>query len=45
MLSRRRDRPMPNPTMEREMRELHARIDDMETTQRRTVDAGDINED
>jgi hypothetical protein len=45
MLSRRRDKPMPSPAVEREMRELHARLDAMETTQRRTVDAGDISED
>jgi hypothetical protein len=30
--------------VEREMRELHARLDAMETTQRRTVDIGDISE-
>ena len=45
MSPRRRDRPMPDPTVEREMRELHARLDAMETTQRCTVDAGDISED
>jgi hypothetical protein len=46
MLPRRRDRPMPmpDPIREREMCELHARIDAMETTQRCTVDAGDISE-
>jgi hypothetical protein len=42
---RRRDRPMPNPAVEREMRELSARLDAMETTQRCTIDAGDISED
>jgi hypothetical protein len=42
MLLRRRDRPMPDPAVEREMHELHARLDAMETTQRRTIDAGDI---
>jgi hypothetical protein len=43
---RRRDRPMPmlDLAREREMRELHARLDAMETTQRRTIDAGDIGE-
>jgi hypothetical protein len=41
---RRRDRPMPDPTVEREMCELCARLDAMETTQRRTVDTGDISE-
>jgi hypothetical protein len=44
MPSRRRDRPMPDPAVEREMRELRARLDAMETAQRRTVDAGDISE-
>jgi hypothetical protein len=44
MSSRRRGRPMPmpDPTVEREMHELHARLDAMETSQRRTVDVGDI---
>jgi hypothetical protein len=37
--------PMPDPTMEREMCELRARIDAMDTTQRHTVDVGDISED
>jgi hypothetical protein len=46
MSPRRRDKPMPmpDPAVEREMRELHARLDAMETTQRRTVDIGDISE-
>jgi hypothetical protein len=44
MLSRRRDRPMPDPAVEREIRELHVRLDAMETTQRCTVDVGDISE-
>jgi hypothetical protein len=44
MPPRRRDRPMPDPAVEREMRELRARLDAMETAQRRTVDAGDISE-
>jgi hypothetical protein len=44
MPPRRRDRPMPDPAVEREMRELRARLDAMETTQRRTVDTGDISE-
>jgi hypothetical protein len=42
MPPRRRDRPMPDPTVEREMRELHARLDAMETTQRCTIDTRDI---
>jgi hypothetical protein len=37
---RRRDRPMLDPVVEREMCELHARLDAMETTQRHTVDMG-----
>jgi hypothetical protein len=44
MPPRRRDRPMPDPAVEREMRELRARLDAMETSQRRTVDTGDIRE-
>jgi hypothetical protein len=46
MPPRRRDRPMPmpDPAREREMHELRARLDAMETTQRHTVDAGDISE-
>jgi hypothetical protein len=44
MPPRRRDRPMPNPAVEREMRELRARLDAMETKQRHTVDVGDIRE-
>jgi hypothetical protein len=44
MQPRRRDRPMPmpDPAREREMCELRARMDAMETTQRCTVNAGDI---
>jgi hypothetical protein len=45
MPPRRRDRQLPDPAVEREMCELHARLDAMETTQRHTVDARDINED
>jgi hypothetical protein len=44
MTPRRRERPMPDPIVEREMRELRARLDVMETTQRHTVDARDVNE-
>jgi hypothetical protein len=44
MSPRRRDRPMHDPAVEREMRELHARLDAMETAQRHTVDTGDISE-
>jgi hypothetical protein len=42
MPPRRRDRPMPDLAVEREMHELHARLDAMETTQRCTVNASDI---
>jgi hypothetical protein len=35
---------MPDPIVEREMRELCARLDAMETTQRRTPDTVDISE-
>jgi hypothetical protein len=41
-ISIRRDRQVPDPTREREMREFHARLDGMETTQRCTIDVGDI---
>jgi hypothetical protein len=44
MPPRRRDRPMPDPAVEREMRELRVRLDSMETAQRRTVDTKDISE-
>jgi Mn-dependent DtxR family transcriptional regulator len=44
-MSRRRDRKIPDPAGERDMRELRARMDAMETTQRCTVDVGDISED
>jgi hypothetical protein len=38
------DRPMPDLAMERKMREIHARLDTMETAQRRTIDVGDVSE-
>jgi hypothetical protein len=41
---RHRDILVTNPTMEEEMRRLHARIYAMETAQRRAPDAGDISE-
>jgi hypothetical protein len=44
MPPRRRDRLMPDLAMEREMHELRARLDAMETTQRCTIDVGDISE-
>jgi hypothetical protein len=45
MPPRRRDRPrsMLDPVVEREMPELHARLDAMETTQRHIFNIGDIN--
>jgi hypothetical protein len=39
---RRRDRPMLDLAVEREMHELRARLDAMETAQRRTVNVGDV---
>jgi hypothetical protein len=38
--ARRRGRPAGNPEMERQIRDLRARLEDMETTQRRGADAG-----
>jgi hypothetical protein len=35
---------MTDPTMEKEMRDLHARLEDMETAQRRTVSARDLSD-
>jgi hypothetical protein len=43
-LRRRRERPMVNATMEDEMRKLCARLDTMETTQRRALETGDVSE-
>jgi hypothetical protein len=37
--------PMADPAMEREMREIHARLDAMEIAQRKTPDTGDVSED
>jgi hypothetical protein len=42
---RRRERPVVNATMEEEMRQLRARLDAMETTQRRAPEAGDVSDD
>jgi hypothetical protein len=39
---RRRGRPVGNPEIERQMRDLRARLEDMETTQRLTASAGDL---
>jgi hypothetical protein len=41
---RHRDGPMVNATMVEEMRQLRARLDAMETMQRRAPNAGDANE-
>ena len=41
---RHQERLMPDQDVEREMRELRARLDAMETTQRQTVDVGDVSE-
>jgi hypothetical protein len=38
------ERPMPDPSVKREMTELHARFDAMETSQRRIVYTGDISQ-
>jgi hypothetical protein len=35
---------MTDPAMERELHELHARLEDMETSQRCTVSAGDLSD-
>jgi hypothetical protein len=43
-MPRRRGRQMTDPAMEREMHDLRARLEDMETTQRRTVSAGDLSD-
>jgi hypothetical protein len=41
---RRRGRPTRNPEMERKIRDLRARLEDMEATQRRTTNAGDLSD-
>jgi hypothetical protein len=43
-MSRRRGRQMTDPVMERQMRDLRARLEDMETMQRRTASAGDLSD-
>jgi hypothetical protein len=35
---------MKNPEMERQMHDLRTRLEDMETTQRRTASAGDLSD-
>jgi hypothetical protein len=44
MLPRRRDLPLANHVVEREMREFHARMEAMEATQRRAPDVGDVSD-
>jgi hypothetical protein len=41
-LRRCRDRPMVNASMEEEMRQIRARLDTMETMQRREPDVGGV---
>jgi hypothetical protein len=41
---RRRGRPTQNPEMERQIRDLRARLEDMEAAQRRTSNAGDLSD-
>jgi hypothetical protein len=41
---RRRGRQVTNPKMERQMHDLRARLEDMETTQRGTISAGDFSD-
>jgi hypothetical protein len=41
---RRRGRQVMNPEMERQMRDLRVRLEDMETAQRRTASAGDLSD-
>jgi hypothetical protein len=43
-VQRRRGRQVTNPEMERQMRDLRARLEDMETAQRRTASAGDLSD-
>jgi hypothetical protein len=43
-MSRERGRLVQNPDMEREVRNLRAKMEDMETSQRRKDDVGDISE-
>ena len=40
----RQERPMSDPVVEREMRELHTRLDAMETSQRKAHDFGDVSD-
>jgi hypothetical protein len=42
--ARRRGRKMVDPAIERQMHDLRARLEDMETAQRRTTSAGDLSD-
>jgi hypothetical protein len=42
--ARRRGRPAGNPEIERQMRDLRARLEEMETAQRRGVGAGEFSD-
>jgi hypothetical protein len=42
--ARRRGRPTGNPEMEHQMRDLRARLEEMETAQRRGAGAGDLSD-
>jgi hypothetical protein len=44
MQPRRQEAPLSNRVVEREMRELHARLETMEAVQRRETNAGDVSE-
>jgi hypothetical protein len=41
---RKRGRPVGNPEMERQMRDIRARLEDMEAAHRRTASAGDLSD-
>jgi hypothetical protein len=41
---RRRGRPVGNPEMERQMRDLRARLEDIEAAQRCTTSVGDLSD-
>jgi hypothetical protein len=43
-MSRRKGREMTDPVMEREMRDLRARLEDMVAAQRCTANAGDLSD-
>jgi hypothetical protein len=43
-MQRRRGRQMVDPAIERQMRDLRARLEDMETAQRCTASAGDLSD-